>query len=103
MRKDGKDGRGRKPKKTDSRYVQNKKTQTLPQTGRNRVCHRPLQGRPSMRKKPLQGSHYSIKIMLAATAFNFKRAMKLFVSYLGIFRIFLTNCLSVSYIICTFT
>ncbi|WP_394334142.1 hypothetical protein [Prevotella ihumii] len=25
MRKDGKDGRGRKPKKTDSRYVQNKK------------------------------------------------------------------------------
>ena len=44
------------PKKTDSRYVKNKKTQTLPQAGRNRACHRPLQSGLSVREELLQVS-----------------------------------------------
>ena len=52
------------PKKTDSRYAQEnrltvrqeQKAQTLPQAGRNRACHWPLQGGPPVREELLQGS-----------------------------------------------
>ena len=35
---------------------QGQEAQTLPQAGRNRACHRPLQGRSSIREELLQGS-----------------------------------------------
>ena len=52
------------PKKTDSRYAQEnrltvrqeQKAQTLPQAGRCRACHWPLQGRPPVGEELLQGS-----------------------------------------------